>query len=232
METENNQKTSIKFYLPLVFLLIMLFTFLAYLKRALLWNENVRWLLYEYGVYLPLIGLVIFAPLLLGHIRHRSWRFYLPLILPVACIVFITINFYLAPRWVIKEHPEFSQTASLEEIASSWQDPRYFIIRDYLKGKTLIIPYLGGFFDSLLFELIVNNKVEFKKYPYILTDEEFGALNKKPKSGRIGWLRKKWLSLLRDTSHTDKIYITYYKNDQILFLPEDIFLKMNGKTGL
>ena len=230
----NNQKTSTILYLPLVFIIIVLLTYLVYLKRALLLDSTIWQGLYEYGIYLLLMGTILFLPLLLGYIRHRSWRFYLPLLLPVAVIISVTINFYSSPNWNAGEAPDLFRGGSFEEITSTWPDTRYFIIRDYLKGKTLVISDRGSVFDSLLFEDVVNSEIEFRKYPYTLTPKEFAVVRKQPMVVKIGWYKRTWISLLPDTSHTDRIYITYYDINKIIFLPEDVMLsfRSTGKNRL
>jgi len=193
------------------------------------------------GIYFLGFGFILAILLLWGHLRCRSWRFYLPLILPVVVIVMSGINFSLSPNWIhsYKGMPSGSyQAETLNGNLLTTDD--LFCMGNCLQEKKIVISTqcgeLGGV-ESIYTELTENigAKVVAKNYPDLLSGVEYAALLKKDLTlcfqltRRAGFISL--ISLLETNPKVteEELYmVRYYYN--YLLIPRKYFREMKGLT--
>ncbi len=205
--------------------------------------KTIWWGLCRFSAYWPVLGLVMAITLLWGHLRHRSWRFYLPLVLPIAVIAGVDTNFSLPPNWFYTHRSGFYakneyrlSSGSLSELAlhlPNWDPARkQFYMRDYLKGKKLVASYHYGFVRNVLFEILVPSEVKIKEYPHVLSEDEYYALKKKHLKSFTyfnGYRVNFYLEHNGNFPQAETVYVVSYRQDTYL-IPEDYFMQLKRLT--
>lgn len=235
-QLNNRRKSNAILYLPLICTFVLILGYLMYIAGP--WRAEVLLQLYKFKfiIYYIVVIIATIASLLYSYLRRRSWRYFLPLVMPVAVVYILLYNFHTPPSW-----ESGRQNLSLTQLIAKSKKFRlikiYYDVKNYVKGKKLVVSPYYAFFRDVRFELTVDSEIVLKEYPYVLTEDEFTALMEKPLITQRGYILDRlmphWVSLFQEPGgevlKAEKIYAVSYEK-HLFLIPEDYFMHLKGLT--
>jgi hypothetical protein len=230
MKSSKPQERNIRLYLPLVLLIVILLCTMF----SMVWPTSGYHLRHNI-VYFYVLGLAFVASLLWGYLRHRSWSFYFPLVLPFAVISILIINLSKKPNWVGKNQVAGASLNKFLLGKSNKQKRIYSYMDKYLKSKKMVIFYPNTLFWDVRFSTLVRCEKAIREYPYVLSDKEYSELLKNNLK-TISWSpRKNWHFYLDEDGNypqTKEAYVLQYRKEKnhYFLVPRDYFMQLKGFT--
>ena len=232
-QLNNRWKSNATAYLPLICILVTILGYLVSIAGP--WWSKILLELYQFKfkLYYVIVIMAGIVSLLASYLRHQSWRYFFPLVLPVLVVYIVLYNVSSSSNWITAQQ-DLSITQLISEIKRDPLIKTYQEVKEYVKGKKVVISPYYNFFRDTRFENIVDAEIVLKEYPYVLSEDEFAALMEKPlitKEGHyympnlISWLLEPDGEVLK----SEKIYAFSYRK-HLFLIPEEYFLRLKGLT--
>ncbi len=231
------QKSITILYLPFICILVVILGYLFSIAGP--WHFQILSKLSQFKVFYLIVIASAVVSLMYSYLRHRPWRYFIPLVLPVLVVYIVAYNFSATPNWV-----SIQQNLSLTQLIDKHKDIKnthliktYYDVKEFVREKKLVISPNYAFFRDVRFEQIVDSEIVLKEYPHILSDDEFAAIMKKPlktkKEFPLKRLMPNWVSLFLGPDGkplpAENIYAVSYEK-HLFFIPEDYFMSLKGLT--